>query len=175
MRSVITADQKLAADVVILAAGAGVQGLTNALGIDTGIETSPAVLLRYSCDQPLINHILRAPRLEVRQAGNGTLLVAKTYRVDSAENTPHLIGEQMLAIMKEELVLPEGVELRSAEVGERPVFADGLPRFGFLPEIGNLFLAVGHPGVIMAPLVGRLTAEQILEDRSANPRIHLHG
>lgn len=62
----------------------------------------------------------------------------------------------MLVTMKEELVLPEGVKMISAEVGERPVFADGLPRFGFLPEIGNLFIAVGHPGVILAPLIGRL-------------------
>jgi glycine/D-amino acid oxidase-like deaminating enzyme len=156
-------DHKLAADVVVLAAGAGVQALTNALGIETGIATSPALLLRYSCGRPLINHILRGPRLEVRQARDGTLLVAKSYKADSAENTPNVIGEQMLAVMKEELVLPEGVALRSAEVGERPVFADGLPRFGFLPEIGNLFIAVGHPGVILAPLIGRLTAEQILQ------------
>ncbi|MFN7025574.1 MAG: NAD(P)/FAD-dependent oxidoreductase [Pseudorhizobium sp.] len=168
-------DQQLAADVVVLAAGAGVQALTNAIGIETGIATSPALLLRYSCDHPLINHILRGPRLEVRQARDGTLLVAKSYKADSAENTPNVIGEQMLAIMKEELVLPEGVRLISAKVGERPVFADGLPRLGFLPEIGNLFLAVGHPGVILAPLIGRLTAEQILQEQSAIRRVHLHG
>ncbi|MFN7089232.1 MAG: NAD(P)/FAD-dependent oxidoreductase [Allorhizobium sp.] len=161
----------LEADVVVLAAGAGVQALTSAIGIETEITTSPALLLRYSCERPLINHILRGPRLEVRQARDGTLLVAKSYKADSAENSPNLIGEQMLGIMKDELVLPEGVKLISAEVGERPVFADGLPRFGFLPEIGNLFLAVGHPGVILAPLIGRLSAEQILEERSAIPAI----
>jgi len=81
----------------------------------------------------------------------------------------------MLAIMKEELVLPEGTGLKSAEVGERPVFSDGMPRFGFLPGIGNLFLAVGHPGVILAPLIGRLTAEQILQDQSENGSGHPQG
>lgn len=162
------ADQKVASDVVIIAAGAGIHELTNSLGIETGIETSPALLLRYTCDRPLINHILRGPRLEIRQANDGTLLVAKSYIADGVENGAHLIGERMLAVIKEELVLPEGVTLKSAEIGERPVFPDGLPRFGFIPEIDNLFLAAGHPGVILAPLIGRLTSEQILEKRGAH-------
>lgn len=150
------------ADIVVMAAGAGVEALTSALGIQTGITTSPALLLRYVCNRPVINHILRSPLLEVRQTSDNTLLIAKSYVADGDENLPWLIGERMLAIMREELELPPDVALIDAEVGERPVFADGLPRLGFLSEVGNLYCAVGHPGVILAPLIGRSTAEAIL-------------
>jgi len=57
--------------------------------------------------------------------------------------------------------------LKKAEIGERPVFSDGLPRLGLLSEVGNLYLTVGHPGVILAPLIGRMTAQEILGGRLA--------
>lgn len=152
----------IACDFIVLAAGVGVAALTSTLGVETGLTTSPALLLRYACDRPIINNILRGPRLEVRQALDNTLLVAKSYQSSGTDGGPRLMGEKMLAVLKEELELPDGVELKSAEIGERPIFADGLPRVGFLSGFINLYIAVGHPGVILAPLIGRRASEQIL-------------
>ncbi len=168
-------NERTAADIAVVAAGAGVCALTDRLGVQTGLTTSPTLLLRYACDRPTIDHILRGPRLEIRQASDSTLLVAKSYVDNGDENDPRLIGEKMLAVMKDELDLPDELALKSAQIGDRPVFGDGLPRVGFLPEIGGLHLAVGHPGVILAPLMGRLTAEEILQGGSANstPRFSL--
>jgi len=45
------------------------------------------------------------------------------------------------------------------------MFADGLPRLGFLQQVEKLYVAAGHPGVILAPLIGRLAAEEILDER----------
>lgn len=161
-------DEKIAADIVVMAAGASVNMLIDRIGVQTGLTTSPAFLLRYACDCPIINHILRGPRLEIRQANARTLLVAKSYMDNGDENGPRLIGEKMLAVMKDGLDLPGELALKSAQIGDRPVFADGLPRFGFLPEVSGLYLAVGHPGVTLAPLIGRLTAEEILGGRNVN-------
>ncbi len=153
------------ADVVVMASGSGIKGLAGGIGIDTGIATSPALLLRYACSVPVINHILRGSRLEVRQASDNTLIVAKSYVEDGAENGPQMLGERTLAVMRDELDLPDDVMLTSADIGNRPIFGDGLPRLGFLPQVGGLYVAAGHPGVILAPLVGRLTAEEILDGR----------
>ncbi|WP_087001909.1 NAD(P)/FAD-dependent oxidoreductase [Rhizobium sullae] len=158
-------DDTLKADVVVVAAGSGINVLAGGLGIDTSVATSPALLLRYACRVPVINHILRGPRLEVRQASDNTLLVAKSFVADGAENGPHVIGERTLEVMRDELNLPDEVMLTSAEVGDRPIFADGLPRLGFLPQVDGLYVAAGHPGIILAPLIGRLTAEEILDGR----------
>jgi glycine/D-amino acid oxidase-like deaminating enzyme len=151
----------LTADIVIMAAAAGI----NALAGQIGVETSPALLLRYSCSMPVASCILRGPRLEIRQAGDNTLFVAKSYIEDGMENGPQAIGLKTLAVMHEELDLPGDVTLISAAVGNRPLFADGFPRLGFLPQMEGLYVAVGHPGVILAPLIGRLTAEEILDGR----------
>ncbi|WP_074063484.1 NAD(P)/FAD-dependent oxidoreductase [Rhizobium etli] len=166
--------ETIPADIVVMSAGPGIQELTDGLGIQTGLTTSPALLLRYGCNRPIISHILRGPRLEIRQATDGTLLVAKSYVANGDENLPKLIGETLLAVMKDELDLPAQVTLKSAEIGERPVFVDGLPRMGFLSEVENLYLAVGHPGVILAPLMGRVTAEEIMEVRGKNATLTPH-
>ncbi len=154
--------QTIPADIVIMAAGYGTRALTDGLGIQTGLTTSPALLLRYACRRPVIRHILRGPRLEIRQARDGSLLVAKSYVPNGDEDGPQLIGRTLLDVMREELDLRDDVTLKSAEIGERPVFGDGLPRMGFLPDVDNLYLAVGHPGLILGPLIGRMTADAIL-------------
>ncbi|MCF6371362.1 NAD(P)/FAD-dependent oxidoreductase [Rhizobium halophilum] len=156
-------NETIVCDHVVMAAGGGVAALTSTFGVDTGLTTSPALLLRYACGRPVLNRILRGPRLEVRQAIDNTLLIAKSYNADTNDISPQFAGEKMLAVLKDELKLADGVELASAEIGERPVFADGLPRLGFLSEFSNLYLAVGHPGVILAPLMGRRAAEDVLE------------
>lgn len=158
-------DDILEADIIVMAAGTAINALARGVGIDTGVETSPALLLRYACSTPVVNRILRGPRLEVRQARDNTLFVAKSYVEGSAENGPQEIGERTLAVMRHELDLPDSVMLASAEVGNRPIFADGLPRLGFLPQVDGLYVAAGHPGVILAPLIGRLTAEEILDGK----------
>jgi glycine/D-amino acid oxidase-like deaminating enzyme len=162
------ADRTLAADIVVMAAAGGIRRLAAGLGIDTGLSTSPALLLRYACGVPVIRHILRGARLEIRQGSDNMLLVAKSYVGDGSDNGPWSIGERILAVMKEELDLPDDVALASADLGHRPIFADGLPRLGFLPQVAGLYIAAGHPGVILAPLIGRLAAEHMLEGRKTD-------
>ena len=40
-----------------------------------------------------------------------------------------------------------------------------MPRLGFLTGVDGLYVAVGHPGVILAPLLGRFSAEEIVDGR----------
>jgi glycine/D-amino acid oxidase-like deaminating enzyme len=159
------ADGAIEADLVILAGGTAVDRLTENLGFRTGVEASPSIILRYTCAEPVVNRILRGPGLEIRQSADNMLHVAKGYIDDTEQNAPERIGERILKVMHERLRLPEGVSLVEAAAGCRPFFSDGMPRLGFLPGIEGAYVAVGHPGVILAPLLGRLAAEHVLEGR----------
>jgi glycine/D-amino acid oxidase-like deaminating enzyme len=151
------------ADLVILAGGTAVDKLAESVGFRSAVEASPSIILRYSCTAPVVNRILRGPGLEIRQSGDNILHVAKGYIDDTAENAPKRIGERILKVMHERLHLPDGVALVEAAAGYRPFFSDGMPRLGFLPGIEGAYVAVGHPGVILAPLLGRLAAEHVLD------------
>ncbi|GAA3064196.1 FAD-binding oxidoreductase [Rhizobium viscosum] len=165
VRGVRLADGTIEADLVILAGGTAVDRLTESLGFRTGVEASPSIILRYGCAEPVVNRILRGPGLEIRQSADNMLHVAKGFIDDTAENAPERVGWRILKVMRDRLRLPEGVSLVEAAAGYRPVFSDGMPRLGFLPGIEGAYVAVGHPGVILAPLLGRLAAEHVLEDR----------
>lgn len=153
------------ADVVVMAAGEGVSQLAAGLGADLGLSTSPALLMRYRCSIPLVRHIIRSPKVEIRQDGCRNLLVAKSYRGEGGSADLKDVTESVLDSLREGFVLPADVSLMDLQVGRRPIFADGLPRFGLLPGVNGVYVAVGHPGVILAPLLGRLAVEEIIEGR----------
>lgn len=148
-------------DCAILAAGPGTDTLTKQLGIDIGMVLSPALLLRYACEHQFIHHILDGPRVEVRQSLDNTIFIAKSWPADM-EETPSIIGERFLSVLADEFDLPSPLSLISAEIGNRPTFEDKLPRLGFVPEVEGLYLATGHPGLILAPYLARLAARDIL-------------
>lgn len=149
------------ADCVILAAGPGTDTLTKQLGIDIGMVLSPALLLRYACETPFVRHILDGPRVEVRQSLENTVFIAMSWHADMAE-APSIIGERFLSVLADEFDLPSPLSLINAEIGNRPTFEDKLPRLGFVPEVDGLYLATGHPGLILAPYLARLAARDIL-------------
>ena len=148
-------------DCVILAAGPGTDMLAKQLGIDLGMVLSPALLLGYACESQFIRHILDGPRVEVRQSLDKTVFIAKSWHAD-INDTPTVIGQRFLFLLADEFDLPSPLSLISAEIGNRPTFADGLPRLGFLCNVEGLYLATGHPGLILAPYLARLAAREIL-------------
>ena len=49
----------------------------------------------------------------------------------------------------------------AARIGTRALTADGHPALGYMPGTDNLYMAVTHSGITLAPLVGRLVAEEV--------------
>ena len=156
-----TSEGLIETDCAILAAGPGTDLLAKQLGIDIGMVLSPALLLRYACESPFIRHILDGPRVEVRQSLDNTVFIAKSWPVDP-DDIPSVVGERYLSILADEFDLPSRLSLISAEIGNRPTFEDKLPRLGFLPDVEGLYLATGHPGLILAPYLARVAAQEIL-------------
>jgi glycine/D-amino acid oxidase-like deaminating enzyme len=54
------------------------------------------------------------------------------------------------------------VRLLSVRVGMRPMPTDGHPVIGPLPTVRGAYVAVMHSGVTLAPVAGRLVAEEVV-------------
>ena len=157
-------DKVVPADVIIVAAGHHTATLLSPLGIHLRLRVSPALILRFSYGAPLMANILQGPGLEIRQAHDCTLLVAKSLN-GSADLIPQGLVEEVTVRISERFDLAGPIALQSAKIGHRPMFEDGMPRLGFLTGVDGLYVAVGHPGVILAPLLGRFSAEEIVDGR----------
>lgn len=154
----------LPADRVVLAAGTGVPALCSRLGVDLPVEASPALLVRCSAPPGLVRTLVATPDMETRQSADGDLLTALPYDGLDTAQEPQQAGQRALAQIKEVFRGTETVTVTSTSVGIRPVPADGVPIVGPLPWTPGVYLAVAGPGVQLAPIVGRLTAEEIIKD-----------
>lgn len=148
----------VAADVVVVAAGTGTGPLVRPLGVDAAVSASPVFLLRYAAEPKLVNGIVCGPDLEVRQTNDGSLVVAEDFSGEEPDDAGRRVLETIRAIFD----LKGAVSLRSAVAGARPMPDGGIPLAGFAGGIEGLYLAVAHPGVILAPLLGRRAADTIL-------------
>jgi glycine/D-amino acid oxidase-like deaminating enzyme len=154
----------LQAERVVLAAGTGIRALCSPLGVDLPVEASPALLVRCSAPSGLVRTLVATPDVEARQSAAGDLLAAVPYDgLDTAQERQQA-EQRVLAQIKALFCHPHTVTVTSSSVGIRPVPADGMSIVGPLPRSPGVYVAVVWPGVQLAPIVGRLVAEEIIKD-----------
>ncbi|ROM34359.1 oxidase [Pseudomonas poae] len=163
-----TASGVIDADIVVLAAGTGVSGLADMLGVSLPVQASPSIFIRYATQPNLVHTLISNTQMEVRQTAEGTLLAAEDYLDDAAENQPKAIAQRTANAIRSELHGVVSIEPELACVGLRPIPADGIPIIGYLPNVDGAYVCVMHPGVALAAVVGRLASDEIIDDK-ANP------
>ncbi|MXN67114.1 FAD-dependent oxidoreductase [Stappia sp. GBMRC 2046] len=151
-------------DAVIVTAGARAKALLQPLGIDPGLSTSPAVLLRFKAENAFVRGVVSNPDLEVRQGAGNEVLVAEDY--SEAEDQAE-VRNKVLASIRDRFSGTGAIQSVSLTVGQRPMPDDGMPIVGRAWEIDGLFLAVAHAGLILGPLAGKLLTREIMEDAAA--------
>lgn len=151
-----------AADVVLLANGAAAIPLAAQVGIDLPLITRPAVLMRFTAKAGLARHLLYGEGLELRPGENGRLVCAEDCP-DTGEAGLANLADQTARIIKRMFATSSKPTLCSANIGHRPMTRNGLPLQTFLAGIRGLYALVAHPGVILAPRLGRMAAKDIWE------------
>lgn len=157
-----TASGLLRFDLVLLAAGTHTGNLLRSIGLLLNVEASPVVLLRYRTNEQFLNHVLSFPELEIRQAVDRTVLVAEEFHPGCEDLAFSDLRLRVNDVLHEYFAMPQNFAFSHGAVGFRPMFSDGLPRRGFVPNVTGLYWLAGHPGIILAPLLGRLAAEEII-------------
>jgi len=150
------------ADTVILATGTQGATLVAPLGITLDITASPAILMRFLTRDPLLRRIVSGPEFEARQAGPGSLVAAEDYQDPDGENGPEAIAQRALDILRNALRGAHSLSLDTVQTGWRPIPTAGRPIIGRVPGYDDIHTAILHPAVTLAPLIGRLIADDIL-------------
>lgn len=151
----------LEADIVVIAAGMGSGRLLSGLACPR-IEASPAALITIAAESRGLECILSGPELEVRSRGDGHLLIASSAPDDHGDDAQRALGAMTLDKVRRILPAIGNPRLHAVAIGMRPMPPDG-PLVGRLPAMPNIFVAVAHPGVILAPAIAQVIAGQILE------------
>jgi glycine oxidase len=169
-RGVIVGDERCAADVVVLAGGAwsaGLEGLPPAVRPPVRPVKGQMLALRMDPAQPLLRHVLWAPKGYLVPKPDGRLIVGGT--VEERGFDPELTAGGVLALLEAAWrALPTVEELAIDELwtGFRPTSRDDAPIVG-PTSVEGLFVATGHHrnGILLTPLTALTVSEAILSGR----------
>jgi glycine/D-amino acid oxidase-like deaminating enzyme len=172
VRSIETADGDIDCDVVVLAAGVCATGLAATVGVHLPQQESPGVLVRTSRHASVLCRVsaLRTPPIDavhgeihLRQNADGTVLIGESAEDsltldDSQEHADELLrrATHFIPALSDASAMP-------VPVAHRPMPLDGLPMLGFTQEVPNLYVALTHSGVTLAPLIGELGTIEIVD------------
>ena len=169
VRAVRTSEGSVAADEVVLAAGAGIRALGRMLELRlevvAGQGYNVALATSSRLDHPVIMeeaHAVATPFADRIRLG-GT--------VEFAGDAPTFDSRRVDAILRSmrPFLDLDWASRRAAWAGSRPMSADGLPLIGRTRRLANVVIAGGHGmyGLTLAPSTARAVAELIVDGRAS--------
>ena len=163
LRGVRTTCGTFEADVIVIAAGVATPRLAAMAGLDVPLKDSPGVLAHTKPTDRILGRVVLAPGAHMKQMLDGRIVTGAGFG-GSPTDTSLEVGEQMLDAAARVVPEIENAELDRVTLGWRPLPQDNHPVVGFAPPESDVYVAVMHSGVTLAPLIGRLAAQEILDD-----------
>ncbi|WP_322417677.1 NAD(P)/FAD-dependent oxidoreductase [Mesorhizobium huakuii] len=164
----------IAADEVVIAAGVGSPDIAATAGIKLPIETPPGLIVHSRPYKRLLNGLVHAVRLHIRQTAEGRIIAGSDFAGGDPGENPEATARDLFAATKAALRGAEGLELDFHTIGYRPNPIDGFPIIGRAEGMDGLYVAVMHSGITLAPAVGLFTAREIL-DGERDPLLTPYG
>lgn len=165
------------ADKVVLATGAAPDAARQHADIELPQRSTPGVIAITKPMPPLLNRLIIVPGVHMHQRLDGRIVLGE--QDGAPDNSAHaarlrhrptdfpapaFAAQHFQRIHATALQFVPGMqdaELEAAYIGWRPLPLDGHPVLGFSPNRENVYLAVMHSGVSLAPLVGQLVAQEV--------------
>ena len=172
IEAVNTPNGEISCDVVVLANGTAVTELAATAGIHIPQQHSPGIVIRTDPQPPILQNVsvLHLPPIDenrheihLRQSADGTLAIGQGSQesVDQDDSQEH--ADALLSRAVHYLPALAGARAIPTPVGYRPMPIDELPVMGFCDAAPNLYIALMHSGVTLAPLVGELATVEIVD------------
>lgn len=151
------------ADLLVIAAGGETPEVAAMAGTHIPLVYSPGVLAYSSPVVHCLSRVVLAPTAHIVQRADGTIVTGADFGGGPAGDASPGHGAALLAEAARYLSAIDGASLDRLSVGRRPMTSDGLPAVGFAPSSPDVYLAVSHSAVTMAPVIGRMAAAEILD------------
>ncbi|WP_439105804.1 NAD(P)/FAD-dependent oxidoreductase [Congregibacter sp.] len=175
--AVQTSTGRIKVDRLVLATGAEEALPGRIAGIEIPQRTTPGIIAISEPLPPLLNTVVAAPGVHMHQRLDGRFVIGEQ------EGPPQNHGERLAGRPNDfplpELAMEHGTRLLNAAqqylpaldrakienvvVGWRPLPLDGHPVLGVNPDRPDVYLAIMHSGVSLAPLVGQLVSKEVVD------------
>ena len=171
--AVKTADTEFPCDVVVLASGIQTTELAFLAEVHIPQQRSPGIVIKTTPYAEVLRNVavIHAPpkdenhqHLHLRQLADGSLRIGQGTQEGINRDDSQEHADALLARAKAYLPAIANVKAIPTPVGYRPMPLDGFPVLGFTKAVPNLYVALMHSGVTLAPLVGEMATLEIADD-----------
>ena len=180
--AVKTADTEFLCDVVVLASGVQTTELASLAAAYIPQQQSPGVVIKTTPCAGILHNVavIHAPgsppvigkgqtaenlqHLHLRQLTDGSLRIGQGTQEGINRDDSQQHADALLARAKTYLPAIADAKAIPTPVGYRPMPLDGFPALGFTKAVPNLYIALMHSGVTLAPLVGEMATLEIADD-----------
>ena len=170
--AVKTSDGEFPCDVVVLASGVQTTELASLAEAHIPQQRSPGIVIKTTpCAEILHNvAVIHAPpkdgnhqHLHLRQLADGSLRIGQGTQEGINRDDSQGHADALLTRAKTYLPAIADAKAIPTPVGYRPMPLDGFPVLGFTKAMPNLYIALMHSGVTLAPLVGEMATLEIVD------------
>jgi len=174
--AVSTTSGDIECDYIVVAAGTATTHLASLAGAHVPQAESPGVVIRTTPVRELLRNVpvVYAPGLgngrqeiHIRQCADGRVMIGEGTQESLAEDDSQAHADDLLERACHYLPGLAEAEAIPVPVGWRPMPLDGYPVMGFAPEAPNMYIALTHSGVTLAPVLSQLAAMEICEGADA--------
>jgi glycine/D-amino acid oxidase-like deaminating enzyme len=180
LSAVQTSRGDIPADRLVLATGAASDAARHFADIDVPQRDAPGFTAITTPIPRLIHRVLWMPGVHLHQRDDGRMVLGEEAGPPASEahalrlqGRPNDFPAREIALQHAERLrvaaqryVPDLTRLEYEDVfiGWRPMPLDGFPVLGSSPARRDVYLAVMHSGVTLAPLVGELVAREIVDE-----------
>ena len=159
-------------DAVVLAAGVATTRVAEFAGIVVPQYESPGVVVKTSPMPQIIESasVLYAPpisegqpEIHIRQGTDGVVMIGEGTQESLARDDSQEHADRLLARAAHYLPALSASQAIPVPVGYRPMPRDEMPILGFTESVPNLYIALTHSGITLAPLIGEFATMEILD------------
>jgi glycine/D-amino acid oxidase-like deaminating enzyme len=183
LASVATSGGDLPADRLVLATGAATDTARRFADWDLPQRDAPGATAVTAPMPRLVNRVLWMPHVHLHQRDDGRVVLGEEdgpppTHADRFTGHPNDFPTRQLALEHGNRMLVAAqrfvpgltnVTFEDVVIGWRPMPVDGYPVLGASPARRDVYLAVMHSGMTLAPIVGELAAREITESALAEP------
>lgn len=175
---------EIPADRLVLATGAAADASKRFADWDVPLRDAPGATAVTSPMARLVHGVLWMPGVHVHQRDDGRIVVGE--EAGPPQDEAHALrlhahpndfpareialqhAERMRAAAQRYLPDFARAEFEGARICWRPMPLDGYPVLGASPARPDVYVAITHSGVTLAPIIGELVAQEITEGQLAD-------
>jgi glycine/D-amino acid oxidase-like deaminating enzyme len=170
--AVLTDGEIFPCDLVVLASGPDSPDIAAQAGIELPVQHSFGATIITEPVQPFLQNVAvvhtppdRETQIALRHLADGSVMLHGGDGGTLGESLGKSDEEirRIMTAAGDSFPLLKNVPIKEVRTGRRPMPKDGRSILGFTQTVPNLYLAVTHSGVTLAPLIGEFAALEILE------------